>query len=190
MKKIIMLLSVVITTLTASAQYWHQVKSEADELKGTQAQIRHIIEIPGKGIISLDDDKDIFSFTTYDGIFSYESPRKYLNVVEGIFGWYGEDGELLGKENILLNVNVENPEFAVADATRSFPGSNGAGLKKIAFWIRYYKGSVRIIIPRYGKTDFDVTLPTFLSQIKPSNEQSKPKGTPQKKSTKKPIRRK
>ena len=159
MKKIIMLLSVVITTLTASAQYWHQVKSEADELKGTQAQIRHIIEIPGKGIISLDDDKDIFSFTTYDGIFSYESPRKYLNVVEGIFGWYGEDGELLGKENILLNVN-------------------------------YYKGSVRIIIPRYGKTDFDVTLPTFLSQIKPSNEQSKPKGTPQKKSTKKPIRRK
>ena len=85
-------------------------------------------------------------------------------------------------------LSKENPDFAIADCSRSAL-KNSSGISKVASWVRNSKGSVRIILPRYGKTDFDVTLPTFLSQKVPNSGQSKSKGT-QKKSTKRPTRRK
>ena len=67
---------------------------------------------------------------------------------------------------------------------------NSYGVSKVATWIRYNKGSVRIIIPRYRKTDFDVTLPTMLSHKEPSSGQVKPKGASQKKGAKRSVRKK
>ena len=178
----------MFSTLTVSAQYWIQYKTEADALKGTQANSYHAVKIPDKGIITLDDNKDVFTFTTFEGIFNYELYQRVFPVVNGIFGMYGENGELVAKEEVMVSVSKESPEFAVADYSRS-ELKNSSGISKVASWVRNSKGSVRIILQRYGKTDFDVTLPTFLSQKVPSSGQSNSKGT-QKKSTKRPTRRK
>ena len=187
MKKIISLLFVLFTTLTASAQYWFQYKNEADELKGTEASSFHAVKIPDKGIITLDDDKDVFTFTTFEGLFNYEKYQRVFTVVNAIFGLYGENGDLLGKEEIMISVSSESPNFAIADCSRS-QLKNSSSISKVASWVRNSKGSVRFVIPRYGKTDFDVTLPTMQSHKEPS--QAKPKGASQSKNTKRPIRRK
>ncbi len=191
MKKLFLLSLVMFSTLTVSAQYWLQYKTEADELKGTQAKSYHAIKIPNKGIITLDDNIEVLTFTTFDGIFNFETYEHSFTVVEGIFGMYGENGELVKKENIMLSVSRESPEFAIADITHRYPGkiNNPTNILNVVSWIRDNKGSLRLIIPRYGKTDFDVTLPTFLSQKVPNSGQSNSKGT-QKKSAKRPTRRK
>lgn len=188
MKKIYLLSLVMFSTLTVSAQYWLPYKTEADALKGTQADSYHAIIIPDKGIISLDDEKDMFTFSIFEGVFNYELYQRVFHVVNGIFGMYGENGELVAKEEVMVSVSKENPDIAYADCSRSAL-KNSSGISKVASWVRNSKGSVRIILPRYGKTDFDVTLPTFLSQKVPNSGQSKSKGT-QKKSTKRPTRRK
>ncbi len=188
MKKLLLMSLVLFSTLTVSAQYWIQGKTEADELKGTKAYSYHAIKIPEKGILILDDDKDVLKITTFEGIFNYELYDGVYAVVNGIFGMYGENGELVAKEEVMVSVSKESPRFAIADYSRSAL-NNSSGISKVASWIRNSKGSVRIILPRYAKTDFDVTLPTFLSQKEPNSGQSNSKST-QKKSPKKPIRRK
>lgn len=177
MKKIVLLLFVVFTSLSSSAQYWYQYKTEADELKGTQANSYHAVKIPEKGIVTLDDNNDVFTFVTFEGMFNYESYQRVFTIVEGLFGMYGENGELIGKETVMLGVSRESPDFAIADYSRNYPGKekNAASIKRVATWVRGNKGSVRFVIPRYGRADFDITLPTMLSHKEPSR--NKPKGT-------------
>jgi len=183
MKKLVLLLSVVFTTLSSSAQYWYQYKTEADELKGTQANSYHAVKIPEKGIVTLDDNNDVFTFATFEGMFNYESYQRFFTVVEGLFGMYGENGELVRKETIMLGVSKESPDFAIADCSRNYPGKteNSASIRRVASWVRGNKGSVRFVIPRYGRTDFDITLPTMLSHKEPT--ESKPKGKSQNRGT-------
>lgn len=189
MKKIISLVFVLFITLTASAQYWYQYKTEADELKGTKASSYKAI-VTNMGIITLDDKEDIFNFSLSEGQFDYESNGSF-RVVDGLFGKYNESGELVGKEIISLAVSKSSPNFATTNYYwRDFKGANTDGIKKIATWIRLFKGSVRIVIPRYGRTDFDVRVPTMLSQKEPNTEQTKPKRSSQSRSTKKPVRKK
>lgn len=187
MKKAISLLFVLFTTLTASAQYWYQYTSEADELKGTKARSYHAVKIPDVGIVTIEDAEDAISCITFSGLFNYEQYMSHFTVVNAIFGMYSENGELLGKENIRMSTSEESPDFAIANSSFGALG-NVTGIKKIANWIRNNKGSIRIIIPRYGKTDFDVTLPTMQSHKEPSP--AKKKGTSQNKNTKRPIKRK
>ena len=188
MKKLFLLSLVMFSTLTVSAQYWLQYKTEADALKGTQARSYHAVKIPDVGIISIEDSEDQISCMTFSGLFDYEKYLSHFTVVNAIFGMYGENGDLIGKENIRMSTSDESPDYASASASFSSLG-NVEGIRKVAAWIRNSKGSIRIIIPRYGKTDFDVTLPTFLSQKVPNSGLSNTKGT-QKKSTKRPTRRK
>lgn len=185
MKKVFVLFALMFVSLTTSAQRL-QYKTEADALKGTSASSYHAVKIPGKGIVSIDDNIDSFSFQTFEGVFDYEKYKSYFTVVKGIFGMYGEDGNLVDKAEVLLGVTEKMPDFATADGTRNYPGYDNSGVKKVASWVRNNKGSVRFIIPRYGKIDFDVTLPTLLSNKIPSD---KPKGNAQNKTPKRPVRK-
>lgn len=189
MKKLLLLSLVLFSTLTVSAQYWYQYKTEADELKGTQARSYHAVKIPDVGIVTIEDAEDAISCITFTGLFNYEKYLSHFTVVNAIFGMYGENGELIGKENIRMSTSDESPDFATANANFSSLG-NVAGIRKVASWIRNNKGSIRIIVPRYGKTDFDVTLPTMQSHKEPSSGQVKPKGTSQNKGAKRPVRKK
>ena len=186
MKKIILVVLLMCMTLTSFAQKWEKYYQEADELRGTQASSRHYIEIPKEGVVALEDNRDIFSFLTFNGVFDYKPYENDFNVVMGIFGIYDETGKLVDKRNIMIRVH-DDPTNARADSRINLLGSSA--IKQIASWIRNNKGSVRIVIPRYAKSDFDVTVPTFLSQKSQESRQAKFKGTVQRKSTKKTVKK-
>lgn len=186
MKKLFLLSLVSLLPLLVSAQVWSQYKTEADELKGIQASSKHFIEIPKEGAVVLDDNHDMFGFVSFDGIFDYKPYEYDFNVAMGIFGMYDETGKLVEKREIMVSVH-DNPSSATADSRITV--LKNSGIRQVASWIRNNKGSVRIIIPRYAKSDFDVTVPTFLSQ-KQAGTKSRSKGTTQKKGVKTPVRKK
>lgn len=180
MKKIISLTFVMFMTLTASAQYWQKSSSEGDELTGAKATSSIVTKIPGKGIISLDDNDNSFFIQTFEGIFNYERINRYGPGVIAIFGMYDEADKLISKEEIFLFVSSESPKYALGK-------DDAAKREKVASWIRNQKGSVRIVIPRYGDVAFDVKVPTVLSQKVPSST-NKPQ-TRSSSGTKRPVRR-
>lgn len=186
MKKIILVVLLMCMTLTSSAQRWVEHYEDADELKGTQASCQHFIEISKEGVVILEDNFDILGFVTYNGVFDYKPYENDFNVVMGIFGMYDETGKLVDKRNIMIRVH-DDPTNARADSRINLLGSSA--IKQIASWIRNNKGSVRIVIPRYAKSDFDVTVPTFLSQKSQESRQAKSKGKVQRKSTKKTVKK-
>lgn len=158
MKKLLLFTLVLFTALfsiqTASAQHWAQVKTEADELKGTRAQSAQYIKVPGEGMAFLNDKTDALTFYTYIGTFDFE--HHTYNGSSGLCGIYDENGKLVYKCGINIAGSVEQLSIAVA--------LKSSGLSKVISWIRYKRGSVRIILPRFGDSDFDITVPTFLSQ--------------------------
>ena len=193
MKKIlVLLLSVMLSVVTygqskgLSAQSWSQYTTDADELRGTQASLKHFVEIPDEGVVVLDDKLNMFGFVSFNGIFDYKPYQYDFNVTTGIFGMYDEAGKLVGKREIMLSVH-DDATSASADSRITVLKNSGIG--EVASWIRNSKGSVRIIIPRYGKLDFDITVPTFLSQKPLKSKQTKSKGTVQRKNTKKSVRK-
>lgn len=185
MKKTFLLSLVLLSQLMASAQVWSQYKTDADELKGTQAQSSHFIEIPKEGAVMLDDNQDILGFVTYNGIFDYKPYEYDFKVAMGIFGMYDETGKLVEKREIMVSVH---DDLSSATADSRITVLKNSGIRQVTSWIRNNKGSVRIIIPRYAKSDFDVTIPTFLSQKSQDSKQGKSKGTVQRKSPKKNVR--
>ena len=93
---------------------------------------------------------------------------------------YGENGDLVEKVNIRINVSEDSPSFAQAYYNTDFGYEGSGAIKKVISWIRNNKGSIRFIIPKYGGIDFDVKLPTLFSQ-KQVESKTKPKGTAPKK---------
>ena len=186
MKKLFLLSLVSLLPLLVSAQVWSQYKTDADELKGTQARSSHFIEIPKEGAVMLDDNQYILGVVTYNGIFDYKPYEDDFKVAMGIFGMYDETGKLVEKREIMVSVH---DDLSSATADSRITVLKNSGIIKVVSWIRNNKGSVRIIIPRYAKSDFDVTIPTFLSQKSQVSKQAKSKGTVQRKSPKKPVRK-
>ena len=186
MKKFYLLSLVLLSPLLVSAQIWSQYKIDADELKGTQARSSHFIEIPEEGAVVLYDNQDLLGFVTYNGIFDYKPYEYDFKVAMGIFGMYDETGKLVEKREIMVSVG-DNPSSATADSRITV--LRNSGIRQVASWIRNNKGSVRIIIPRYAKLDFDVTIPTFLSQKSQGGKQAKSKGTVQRKRSNKQVKK-
>ena len=186
MKKFYLLSLVLLSPLLVSAQIWSQYKIDADELKGTQARSSHFIEIPKEGAVMLYDDDDILGFVTYNGIFDYKPYEYDFKVAMGIFGMYDETGKLVEKRKIMLSVH---DDLSSATADSRITVLRNSGIRQIVSWIRNNKGSVRVIIPRYAKSDFDVTIPTFLSQKSQDSKHGKSKGTVQRKRSNKPIKK-
>lgn len=186
MKKTFLLSLVLLLPLFLSAQIWSQYKTDADELKGTQARSSHFIEIPKKGAVMLDDNQDILGVVTYNGIFDYKPYEYEFKVALGIFGMYDETGKLVEKREIMVSVH---DDLSSATADSRITVLRNSGISQVVSWIRNNKGSVRIIIPRYAKSDFDVTIPTFLSQKTQDSKQGKSKGTVQRKRSNKQVKK-
>lgn len=164
MKRIIPLLLLMCVTLTVSAQYWERYHEEADELKGTPAKNSYIANIPDVGLVVVYDGQERMGFVTFKGLFDYK-PYKYYTVANGIFGMYDEKGILVEKANIKISVQEDSPHCGNAYLNPDFDNESLSGTKKVISWIRNNKGSVRIVIPKYCDSDFDVKVPTFQSQI-------------------------
>ena len=177
MKKLFFLSVVVFFTLTANAQYWEHHSTEGDELTGDAPRSFILAVIPNKGTVTIDDNDNTLYIQTNEGIFNFKN-----NSVDGLFGLYDEEGKLIIKEEIRLFVTYEMPKMAVGMEEYA------RARAKIATWIRNQKGSVRIVIPRFGDSSFDVKIPTIPSQKLPSQTTNKPTTNRKLATAKKPIR--
>lgn len=189
MKKTVLLLLLMCMTLTGSAQYWEKIHKDADELKGTPAINLHLANVPGVGSVTIHDNKDYLFFKLNKGIFDYKLYNACYTVAEGIAGLYSDNGELVEKVTIRVSVSEDSPSYAQAFFNTDLDYEGSAAIRKVISWIRDSKGSVRFIIPKYGATDFDVKVPTLLSQ-KQAGTKLKSKGTTQRKGTKTTVRKK
>lgn len=183
MKKNVLLLLLMCMTLTGYAQYWEKIHKDADELKGTPAINLHLINVPSVGSVTIHDNKDYLFFKIKKGIFDYKLYNAYYTVAEGIAGLYSDNGELVEKLAIRVSVSEDSPSYAQAFFNTDLGNEGSGAIKKVISWIRYSKGSVRFIIPQYDGTDFDVKVPTLLSQ-KLSETKSRPKRSYSKKGNK------
>ena len=183
MKKILMLLILMSSVLTSYAQHWEKIHKDADELKGTPAINLHLVNVSGVGSVTILDNKDYLVFKVNNGIFDYKLYNAYYTVVDGITGLYSENGELVEKFAIRVSVSEETPSYAQAYFNTALGYEGSGAIRKVTSWIRDSKGSVRFIIPRYGSTDFDIKVPTLVSN-KQVGTKSRTKGTTQKKATK------
>ncbi len=187
MKKIVLLLLLMCMTLTGSAQYWEKIHKDADELKGTSDINIHLINVPSVGAVTIHDNKDYLVFKVNKGVFDYKLYNAYYIVAEGVAGLYSENGELVEKVAIRVSVSEDSPSFAQAYFNTALDYEGSGAIRKVISWIRDSKGSVRFIIPKYGGTDFDVKVPTLLSQ-KQKGTRARSKGTTQRKGTKSTMR--
>lgn len=183
MKKILMLLILMSSVLTSYAQHWEKIHKDADELKGTPAINLHLVNVSGVGSVTILDNKDYLVFKVNNGIFDYKLYNAYYTVVDGITGLYSENGELVEKFAIRVSVSEETPSYAQAYFNTALGYEGSGAIRKVTSWIRDSKGSVRFIIPRYGSTDFDIKVPTLVSN-KQVGTKSRTKGTTQKRATK------
>lgn len=189
MKKSFLLLLLMSMTLTGNAQYWEKIHKDADELKGTPAINLHLVNVPGVGSVTIHDNKDYLFFKVKKGIFDYKLYNVYYTVAEGIAGLYSDNGELVEKLAIRVSVSEDSPSYAQAHFDTDLGYEGSGAIRKVISWIRDSKGSVRFIIPQYGGTDFDVKVPTLLSQ-KQAEKKSRPKGATQRSETKPTVRKK
>ena len=189
MKKNVLLLLLMFMTLTGSAQYWEKHHEDADELKGTPATNLYYANISNVGVVIIMEDTDLLTFSVKKGVFDYKHYKTYYTVVDGIVGLYDENGDLVEKVVVRINVSEDSPNFAQAYINTDFEYEGSGAIKKVLSWIRNGKGSVRFIIPKYGGTDFDVKLPTLLSQ-KQAGKRTIPQKTTQRRGTKTTVRKK
>lgn len=188
MKRILLFLSLMCVIFSSSAQRWEKLHEDADELKGIPASNSHYANISNIGVIIILDDTDLLTISLRKGIFDYKRYKEYY-VVDGIVGLYGENGDLVEKIKVRINVSEDSPNFAQVYYNNDFGYEGSGAIKKVLSWIRNNKGSIRFIIPKYGGTDFDVKLPTIISQEQ-TGTKSKSQRTTQKKGSKLPARKK
>lgn len=144
MKKVIMILAAMLVGMSASAQTnWIEEVVEADELKGTPRYEMYIYYAEESDFaFTYGSTMKIVLFSTLTGIFDYDD-----NWVMGILIGYYKDGVLVKKEK--------------AEGWKNDPDCikfmNNYGRPMIE-WLES-GGDVRIIAPRYNRTDLDVTIP-------------------------------
>lgn len=170
-EKIALFLVLFLSSLTASAQHWTLHKEDADELTGVPASSRHYMKITGKGMFVVNDDVDVLGFYTDTGSFDYQQyAGDNDKLTLGKFSLYNATGKLIEQVEIMMRVIDEDCTIAIADG--SFTSLDKIGVIKVSSWIRNKRGKVRVRIPRSLDSDFDMTVPTFLSQSSQRKKQS------------------
>lgn len=174
MNKILWSIVLCLSSLTMFAQQWTLNKTNANKEAGVPASSRHYIKMSGKGMFVVNDDVDILGFQTSVGSFDYQSYAGN-KVTLGKFSLYDSTGKLIDNIDIMMSILDEENSIAVADG--SLTSLDKIGVREVVFWIRNKRGKVRVRIPRSEGPDFDMTVPTFLSQSSQRGKQSKTKRT-------------
>lgn len=154
MKKIIFILVMsLFVCINANAQ-WSVSVIKGDELKGTEDCYANVYDFSNGYFVCWSNDTSI-KIGTNVGIFDYDteygsySSFQYTNVIIGFY----VDGTLT--EKVMAKFYV--PDGKSNTAYTSDIKNKGLGVKIINH-IKT-KGDVRIIAPRYGRVDFDITIP-------------------------------
>jgi len=152
MKKFIMALVCLMTmVLSVNAQNgWNKTVFNADELKGTESYTSYYYE-DVNGMVVFFSNEPCYKLVTQSGIFDYGVLGDDDVIVT--IGFYDINNKLIKKEQSAFYVSSKDKGSCFLSAALK---ERGAFFKK---YIEEEKGYVRIIAPRYGRSDFDIKIP-------------------------------
>lgn len=149
MKKFVVILLALFVGVFSSKMWaqWNEPSYyPGDDLKGTTEYYANVYRCSDGYFVCWSNDSDI-KIGTNIGIFDYQD--SYVSVIIGFY-----EGDNL-KEKIETRFYVPRGNSGTAYTSRYV--SKGLGIKIINHLQNV--GNVRIIAPRYGKLDFDITIP-------------------------------
>ena len=153
MKKLLVLLMLLVAIAAQAQGEWREVKVEADELRGIKEGTSYIFTEPGVGSLVVWDWNDPhIRIVSDNGIFNINSG----GWLEVLVGFYDESGKMTDKMNIWFG-KEDGSGYGYART----PSVQKKKVGKILKTLQSGKGYVRIVAPRYDKTDFDLKIPVY-----------------------------
>lgn len=157
MKKVITMMLMLTAVLTASAQgRWETIETEADELKGiTGGNVYRYTDDNIGSFIVWDWNDPQMRIVSHDGIFNINSGG-WLKILIGI---YDAEGKMIEKTDMwLIKEDSRGYTYARTISKGMIPAGQKKKVNKIFKALQFGDGYVRIIAPRYNKTDFDLKI--------------------------------
>jgi hypothetical protein len=166
MKKVLFLIVAMMVQSASWAQgEWEKVETEADELKGQQARTVYAYRSEGMGsFIVWDWNEYQFRLISSEAQFDIDAVSGMLSTSYGVLalvGIYDDDGKMIEKMELWLDKedNRGNRFVRTRNAgTMSNPVGQKGKVKKIFNALQSGHGYVRIVVPRYDRSDFDVKI--------------------------------
>ena len=164
MKKIILVLMAMVT-IPMLAQTWGKKIIEGDNLKGTIDQVVSVYNEGTKTFFFSTVKDNYFLVRTSESFFNFSSKTgergNYL--VNGIIGQYDSEDKLLERIDILFEVDDNHGQTLHPNKYTQMGGNNLKRCKKVLDFIKNEKGYIRIILPLYNDSEFDLKIPTLHS---------------------------
>lgn len=164
MKKIILIL-MAMATIPMAAQTWGKKTIEGDDLKGTKTQVITMYNEGTKSFYFSTLKDNYFLVNTSESFFNYSSRigAEGKNLVKGVVGQYDSEDKLLERIDILFEVHDNHARTLHPNKYTQMGGNNLKRCKKVLDFIENENGYIRIILPLYNDSDFDLKIPTLHS---------------------------
>lgn len=157
--KIAVAVLIMAAAVPMMAQEWEIQSVDGDELRGTKADTFLVYEHKD-GVVVVSQANEVVIVKTNNGIFDFSGMDGHVNAIIGL---YDTDGALVDKLKFFAYGTLKNPESVLMkDYTMRMFNSNHPDnhqTTRMIDFIKSKKGSVRIILPRYGDTDLDMKIP-------------------------------
>lgn len=170
MKKVLLTIVLLLAGLTAGAQgKWTVTEQQADELTGQEAGRVYSFTSPGMGTLVVWDWNTPQFRIVGDEVFGvrFASGSSALRGLTIMVGIYDDAGALTDKFEMWLDAERQrNDQFIrTRDAgTMSNPMGQKKKVRKIFDALQSGKGYVRIVAPRYNRTDFDMKITPYIAE--------------------------
>ncbi len=168
MKKLLTIVLILLTELTASAQgTWSTGTIEADDLKDEKGGVFYRYDLEGVGSIILRDWNGWeFKIITESGEFdSFEMNDEISHGIFYTFGYYTDDNKLEFKfKDDRLEVDHNNKQSAWINKKWTHYFYNKNKIKKAFRALKDGKGYVRIVCARKSAQDFDLKITPYNQQ--------------------------
>lgn len=157
--KIAVAVLIMVSALPMRAQEWEIQSVDGDELRGTKADT-FLVYDHKDGSVFVSQANEAVLVKTNNGIFDFSGMDGHVNAIIGL---YDTNGALVEKLKFFAYGTLKNPESVVMkDYTMRMFNSNHPDnhqTTRMIDFIKNKKGSVRIILPRYGDSDLDMKIP-------------------------------
>lgn len=171
MKKLLSISIMMLMVLTVSAQgEWEVTEVKGDELKGTQDATAYTYSVEGMGSLILwDFNNPMFRLVSttaqFNTVTHYNQYSGSYSGVKILIGIYNDNDKLLESMDLWLDRSDNMGNYVVQ--TRPTKGMNGiiGQKKKVQKMFKALKsngGYVRIVVPRFQTTDFDIKIKPYI----------------------------
>ena len=160
MKKLLTMVSLLLSLMTSAQGTWEKVVREADELKGQKESTAFIYTDETVGSFIFWDGEVKFRLVStheqfhFDSAYNRFSGTYYFATI--LVGFYDNNGNLVDKFDMNLDLEDNSANrFLMADTSRI---GHKKKINRIFEALRSDSGYVRIVASRYQSTDFDLKI--------------------------------